>query len=553
MAANAKIQSLAAKSVLTASDLLPIAAASYLEATISGATQANPVVVTAASHGFSNGDQVYIAEVVGMTQLNGNTYTVAGQTTNTFQLSGVNGSGYGAYSSGGKAVRGRLQKTRAVDLVNATPNGLSYVYTNSTASTDPGSGKIGFGSTTFSSITGFRISYTDAKGVSVVDLLMALTDAEGLGLATLYMFKKADPYGTFAVFELGELSDWTTWKSGSAVYQDHAGTFANNDEVILQILPRVPRRLGGTGEFSSNFNDMEYTGFYTASSATHQPVSGNTWAVQSHKYNSTTQLQIAHSIANAPLRYLRTMASGVWGSWVRADVSVFSSISTTATIDANVTHRVKCSGASDYTVTIATATAVDDHCEFVNTGSAVVTLDPASTAQIYEAPGGAVGTLKLYPGESARIQWDGAYWVILDRKLVPHCAEVTRAAAQSIANGITYVAIQHDTTIMSFGVTVDLSASSSNGVTIARSGWYSASHNFGMPALSVGSAISVNGTGVLFGTAAPIAGAGRVNHGSAIYLSAGDVVRSSVVHSAGSATNTSTATNARPTLRLVEM
>jgi hypothetical protein len=69
--------------------------------TITGATQANPCVVTSASHGFQNGDTVYILGVGGMTQLNGNTYTVAGVTTNTFQLSGTNSSGYGAYTSGG--------------------------------------------------------------------------------------------------------------------------------------------------------------------------------------------------------------------------------------------------------------------------------------------------------------------------------------------------------------------------------------------------------------------------------------------------------------------
>jgi hypothetical protein len=54
-------------------------------------------------HGFSNGDIVRITEVVGMTQLNGNYYTVANVATNTFELSGTNTSGYGSYSSAGKA------------------------------------------------------------------------------------------------------------------------------------------------------------------------------------------------------------------------------------------------------------------------------------------------------------------------------------------------------------------------------------------------------------------------------------------------------------------
>ncbi|MDO9381823.1 MAG: ubiquitin-activating E1 FCCH domain-containing protein [Hyphomicrobiaceae bacterium] len=73
----------------------------FVQRTITGATQANPCVITSNGHGFQNSDVVQINNVVGMTNLNGNTYTVAGATTNTFQLSGINSTGYGAYSSGG--------------------------------------------------------------------------------------------------------------------------------------------------------------------------------------------------------------------------------------------------------------------------------------------------------------------------------------------------------------------------------------------------------------------------------------------------------------------
>lgn len=69
---------------------------------ISGATRANPVVITSNSHGFENGDRVRITGVSGMTQLNNKIYTVANANTNTFQLQGVNGSGYNSYSSGGQ-------------------------------------------------------------------------------------------------------------------------------------------------------------------------------------------------------------------------------------------------------------------------------------------------------------------------------------------------------------------------------------------------------------------------------------------------------------------
>jgi len=77
---------------------------------ITNATQANPVVISSANHGFRNGDKVTISNVEGMTELNGNTYTVAGLsdygiypelygTENTFELSGIDGTAFTAWST----------------------------------------------------------------------------------------------------------------------------------------------------------------------------------------------------------------------------------------------------------------------------------------------------------------------------------------------------------------------------------------------------------------------------------------------------------------------
>lgn len=69
---------------------------------ITGITKADPAVVTAADHGFSNGDIVRIISVSGMTEVNDANFTVANKTTNTFELSGVDSTDYGTYSSGGE-------------------------------------------------------------------------------------------------------------------------------------------------------------------------------------------------------------------------------------------------------------------------------------------------------------------------------------------------------------------------------------------------------------------------------------------------------------------
>jgi hypothetical protein len=74
---------------------------------ITGITQANPAVVTSTAHGFSNGDIVAIEEVVGMTELNSRTFTVANVTANTFELQGEDSTGYSAYVSGGYATNAK--------------------------------------------------------------------------------------------------------------------------------------------------------------------------------------------------------------------------------------------------------------------------------------------------------------------------------------------------------------------------------------------------------------------------------------------------------------
>lgn len=66
---------------------------------ITGATQANPCVLTTTAN-FSANKLVMISGVVGMTELNGNTYIVI-SSTSTHMTIGVNSSGFDTYISGG--------------------------------------------------------------------------------------------------------------------------------------------------------------------------------------------------------------------------------------------------------------------------------------------------------------------------------------------------------------------------------------------------------------------------------------------------------------------
>lgn len=73
--------------------------------TITSITQANPAVVTAAGHDLLNGHIVWLQDVVGMTDVNDRPFVVSGVSGDTFELQGVDSTGYSAYTSGGSCNR----------------------------------------------------------------------------------------------------------------------------------------------------------------------------------------------------------------------------------------------------------------------------------------------------------------------------------------------------------------------------------------------------------------------------------------------------------------
>jgi len=79
--------------------------------TITGITNADPgVVTTSAPHGYSNGDEVFITGVVGMSNINGKTFLVANVGASTFELTDIDSNNvdttsFGTYSSAGTAAK----------------------------------------------------------------------------------------------------------------------------------------------------------------------------------------------------------------------------------------------------------------------------------------------------------------------------------------------------------------------------------------------------------------------------------------------------------------
>ena len=77
-----------------------IAATYASDVTVTAVTLASPGVATATSHGLANDTVGYFYDVVGMAQLEKQACRVKNQATNTFDLQGLNTTGYSAYTSG---------------------------------------------------------------------------------------------------------------------------------------------------------------------------------------------------------------------------------------------------------------------------------------------------------------------------------------------------------------------------------------------------------------------------------------------------------------------
>ena len=65
---------------------------------------AEAVVTINSTAGWTTGDRVSFSSVVGMTEVNGNTYTITILGPTTFKLNGIDSTGFGAYVSGGIAI-----------------------------------------------------------------------------------------------------------------------------------------------------------------------------------------------------------------------------------------------------------------------------------------------------------------------------------------------------------------------------------------------------------------------------------------------------------------
>lgn len=143
---------------------------------ITGATNATPIVITATSHGFTNGDIVSIQGVGGNAAANG-LWKIANTATNTFELTNPitdgNAAGSGTYTSGGVAVNlGPSASGDNLDDFDGAVVGTAQTLASVTIS----SGAVDVADVTYTSVTGNSVEalmvYKDTGTASTSRMLL---------------------------------------------------------------------------------------------------------------------------------------------------------------------------------------------------------------------------------------------------------------------------------------------------------------------------------------------------------------------------------------------
>ena len=151
--------------------------------TITGATNATPIVISSTAHGYANGDWVMIWNVGGNANANG-LFKVANQAANTFELTdpitSANIAGSGAYTSCGIALSLDAYTFQA-DLTGAWQISTTAALSSKTATL----GVLDAADTLFASVASgaacdFLILYKDTGSGATSPLMAIITQATGL-------------------------------------------------------------------------------------------------------------------------------------------------------------------------------------------------------------------------------------------------------------------------------------------------------------------------------------------------------------------------------------
>lgn len=194
-------------------------------AAITAITQSNPAVVTA-TNTFTNGDIINIDNVGGMIEVNGLSFTVANRTTTDFELAGIDSSFFTLYTAGGDAVLELLdgERVQINSVIGMTElNGGEFTVTNLTITT---------------------FSLQDLEGVDIDGTGFALYVSGG----TISIFPMRRIMGLFRYITSGNL------KTLLAFDDRRAAVYDSNSDSFIPLINSV------TGELDDIFSssDIDY-------------------------------------------------------------------------------------------------------------------------------------------------------------------------------------------------------------------------------------------------------------------------------------------------------
>lgn len=276
---------------------------------ITGATQANPCVITSPAHGRSNGQRIYIDEVTGMTELNGKTFTVANVTTDTFELSGTNSTGFTAYTIGGYLSWFRATIQNAYN--NCLPATNDYALVEKT-----GAASSILGSTNFTwnrNSTTVNVTGTTPVGTISVGDFIGPSTAAGNGSNITY-------YKVTAVSASAITLENRFWHS------DSASTLAETG--CKRIVP-VAEGTSGAYILTMGTGAVSVTGGYTFANNTAPVRDSETWL--KHAFTETSSTNNGISQAGGTLSYINIVDCyyNVVITGVTATTSYVSALSST--------------------------------------------------------------------------------------------------------------------------------------------------------------------------------------------------------------------------------
>lgn len=219
-----------------------------LSGSVTGATNASPIVITSNAHGLSNGDTVKIVGVLGNTAANG-LWTTANVAANTFEL--TNSIGNGVYAAGGTWKKGR----QTVNYTNVSAPSDSRVVRRQILRNKDGDVKTFYidVSTTDLSSTSFNSTNTDADlGAAVA---VALVGPDGNDLA-VSVNSEPPNWKRSIVHHKGRM-----WLAGQWTYTEGAVILTNGSATITGIQTNWTSAMVGW-----EFWPAGYTRSYTISS-----------------------------------------------------------------------------------------------------------------------------------------------------------------------------------------------------------------------------------------------------------------------------------------------